>query len=254
MTVTPVAAGTEPYDLTLNKITLPVDSAGNRFGTATEVSSPDIDTYNSAYFSRRNGVFVFQCPDGGATTSADASSPRSELRHLTNLNPTDPSQDELDFAVVYIPNGHKVVCHQIHGFGVDDSPWVKMVYTGKDNGTGIYRALIQPAPTSNDPTHPLVTVTLKQNLVNGDRTKCKIKVVQESGRTFLESYIDGGTSPSTVLAQSSGADNLVGQPCRVEMFRTTEYYYKRGAYYQNHAGLGDYVVVEHYTNSGQYTP
>lgn len=235
-----------PYDLAPFKLTLPVNAAGEFTGAAKEIYQPELLTYSGPFFLRNDNdnTFSFLCPDGGAVTSS-AKYPRSELRHLTNYLPTQEAEDSVDFAVETIPDGYKTVVHQIHGFGNDDDPWVKVVYTGKDNGTGILRAIIQPRKDPNHPENPVITVTLKQNIKNGDRTKSKIKVTQEGGVTFLSLFIDGSDTPTVILSQDK-ANDLIGKPCKIQMLREDRYYFKKGNYFQSIDRKGQVCKVVHY--------
>lgn len=247
VTGTPGAFTIGPYDLTPYKITIPVDLNGFRSGLSAEIDQPEFLTYESAWFGKiddgGDGTYVFNCPNGGATTSSRAVYTRSELRDLTNYDVGDAQDDTVNFAVTTIPNAMKVVVHQIHGFGDDDDPWVKMNYTGRDNGTGTLRAQIQPTP---DPAS-LVNLTVKTGLANGETTICKIEYTGDAGGNLLQIYIDGALTPAIVTAQTGNmAVNYVGLPCSVPMSRTGQWYFKRGNYFQNRDDNGLLCTVVHY--------
>lgn len=224
---TPTSSGgvSAPYSLTPYKITLPITSTGSDTGNAHEILQPEMLTYESAYFVRGDGTFKFVCPDGGATT-ATASYSRTEFRHLENIDYTVCTEDELEFAVSAIPDGHKTVVHQIHGFGTDDSPYFKTVYTGKDNGTGVIRALVKTSQDASD-----TVIFLKTGVTNGDRTVLRTVYTGNA----LQFYADGVLVSTQPMARDSD-----------------QYYWKRGNYYQNNARVGNNCAVVHYTNGNNY--
>ncbi|HMN68694.1 MAG TPA: polysaccharide lyase family 7 protein, partial [Bdellovibrionales bacterium] len=86
----PPVAGLDPakapaanFDLSLWKITLPVDSSGGFSGSAIEVKSIGAAYQKAPYFhTGADGGMVFMAPVEGATTSG-SKYPRSELREMT---------------------------------------------------------------------------------------------------------------------------------------------------------------------------
>lgn len=251
ITVTPVAEGTNPYDEQYYKITEPVTTSGHRIkGTgivSREITQPALLTYSSAFFGRANGKFIFQCPNYGATTSSNAKYTRSELRHLTNIANNTASEDTLKFAVTQLQPGHKTIVHQIHGYGVDDAPYFKVVVSRSTNGSASIYVLAKLTPTSGD-----IRKTLVADYNIGDVVTLRAVF---SGTT-LAFYVNGSTTPIYVPTSNEGTDTAT-------FTRTTEYYWKRGNYYQNLEGDSDGLggtwgyavcIVEHYTQSGQYVP
>lgn len=234
---TPIAAAADPYDEQYYKVTLPVNSSYQRTGSALEITQPDLLTYNSAYFAHYdyggdgNGEFIFNCPDGGATT-ATATYSRSEFRHLTDIAYNVATEDTIDFAVTAIPDGHKTVVHQIHDA---EEPWVKITYTGKDDGTGYIRALTKETEGAAD-----TTTYLKTGITNGDRTKLRIKYTGTALEFYLDANVAGGTPDYSVPITRTGVNG--------------DYYWKRGNYYQSSARLGNICTVVHYAISGAYVP
>ena len=143
---TPAPEGTNPYNETLFKITLPVNSSGNRTGSAQEILAASIGTYESAWFGRFDSKFQFNCVYPAATT-ATATYGRSEMRGLTGgqqFNFNDDSDDTLKFSVDNCPTSSgntKVVVQQIHDA---DEPIYKLNYDCKATaGTDTLRALIK---------------------------------------------------------------------------------------------------------------
>jgi hypothetical protein len=79
----PKKAPGQNFDLSLWKITLPLDSSGNKAGTAAEVKPIPVAFQKSPYFyTGADGAMVFMAPVDGATTSG-SHYPRSELREMT---------------------------------------------------------------------------------------------------------------------------------------------------------------------------
>jgi len=221
-TMTPNVPGTQPYSRSAYKLTTPRTQTGQFNGSAYEIVQPAFLTYEGPEFTQVNGTFLFVCPDGGATT-ATASYCRAELRHLTNIPATTPTEDTLKFSVVYIPDNQKTVVHQIHDL---DDPWVKLVYTGKDNGTGLLRALYKATHGAPD-----TTVVLKTGISNG--TQIKSRIVYTG--TALQFWIDDVLISSVTVTYS-----------------TETYFWKRGNYYQNNLRVGTYCIVAHHLQAGAY--
>lgn len=83
-TLDPAKAPGRNFNLSLWKITLPLDSSGGMTGTAVEVKPIPLDYQKSPYFyTAADGGMVFQAPVEGATTSGSKYS-RSELREMTS--------------------------------------------------------------------------------------------------------------------------------------------------------------------------
>lgn len=238
VSVTPVANGTAPYDLQYYKNTEPVTAAGSRAKVnnvfAREITQPALLTHTSAFFGKADGKLIFKAPNGGATTSNGAAYCRSELRHLTNIANGSSTEDTVKFSVTDIADGEKTIVHQIHGFGADDNPYFKVVFLGKANGTGKVYVLYKLTPTALDSP----AVDLKTNVAIGEVVTLRA-VFTGTSLTF---YVNG-----------SGT----GISCPGTFARTTEYYWKRGNYYQSlESSTKPYSVctVEHYTQTGQYVP
>lgn len=236
--ITPKAEGSAPYDPQYYKITECVLTNGSRVKTsnvfAREITQPAFNTYRSAFFGLVEGNYIFKVPNGGPTTSNNASYTRVELRHLTNVANGASTEDTLKFAVPDIADGHKVITHQIHGYGDDDNPYFKVVYLGKANGTGKVYVLYKLTPTGGDEP----AIDLLTNVVNGDIITLRA-VFTGTGLSF---YVNGSVTPIN---------------CPGLFARTTQYYWKRGAYYQSlESSTVPYAVctVVHYPQSGQYVP
>lgn len=231
---TPVVAGTAPYDLQYYKTTLPVTSAGSRFGSAAEIVQPAFLTYTGPWFGRGTGYIDFFCPDGGATT-ATATYCRSELRHLTNFSYSLSCEDTLKFAVMSIPDGGKTIVHQIHGI---DNPWVKVQVIGKNDGTGRVEALVKQTYGAGDTKY-----TLLSNYVNGTQVVSRIVYTYFGSNTGqLQFYINGSLVATSTLNRSA-TDGDLGLA-----------YWKRGNYFQDISRAGNICQVRHYTQSGQFVP
>ena len=80
----PQKAPGQNFDLSVWKLTLPVDGSGQFSGVAVEVK-PLASTYQNAlyFYSAADGAMTFMAPTEGATTSG-SHYPRSELRELTS--------------------------------------------------------------------------------------------------------------------------------------------------------------------------
>ncbi len=81
--LSPYSAPGENFDLSVWKLTLPIDSAGGKtLGQAAEIN-PIPPTYQAApyFYTAADGGMVFMAPTDGATTSGSRY-PRSELREL----------------------------------------------------------------------------------------------------------------------------------------------------------------------------
>lgn len=234
---TPAAGGTDPYDESVYKLTLPTNSSGGLTGSAAEILQPDLLTYSSAYFVRGDGTFTFNCPDGGATTSGDASYARSEFRHIEDIAYNVATEDELDVTVTALPLNHKTVIHQIHG--LSQPPWFKTQWIEKGPGLSYIYVLVKNLSggtvdgTANDSDFP--AVTLKSGLTLGDRVVLKVKYTG----TALQFYVDGVLVHSKAVSQNP-------------TYAGTHYYWKRGNYYQNNARVGNICTVVHYTNPNNY--
>lgn len=81
-TLDPSLAPARNFDLSLWKITLPIDSSGGFSGTASEVKPIPSQYEREPYFyTAADGAMVFMAPVEGATTSG-SKYPRSELREM----------------------------------------------------------------------------------------------------------------------------------------------------------------------------
>jgi len=87
----PNVAPSENFDLSTWKLSIPVDEGD---GTATDISVSEINNgyQNSNYFyTGDDGGMVFRCPVAGATTSANTSYTRVELREMLRVTNTSIS-------------------------------------------------------------------------------------------------------------------------------------------------------------------
>lgn len=197
---TPAAEGTNPYDETDYKLTLPVNSSGERTGSAAEITS-GIGTYESAWFGRVNSQFKFNCVYPAATT-ATATYSRSEFRGLYNgkeFNFDDDSDETLKFSVDECPTSAgntKVIVEQIHDA---DEPIYKVNYdcragTGNDTLRVLYKVCDGCADT---------TTTIKTGITRGDQIKLRVFYdgdgSSHSGQQTADFYVDD----VLVLSQAS---------------------------------------------------
>lgn len=188
------------FDMSHWKLTLPIDSSGNRSGKAAEISSAQLASgYNSTWFkTQSDGGMVFTAPILGATTPG-SSYPRSELREQIvtgsssiNWYTTSESVMEARVAVNRLPSAaKKVVIGQIHGY--DAPPLLKLRYAIASNGLGRLDALVKPTPTGNDITYPLST-----NLPLNSTFTYKVTL----SRGVLSMSLNGGTPQRHVLDSS----------------------------------------------------
>jgi hypothetical protein len=234
-TATPRAEGTNPFQESGFKLTLPVNSAGLRAGSSLEVlntaAGGAVETYQSAWFGRTTyggvGAFIFNCPDGGATT-ATASSARCEFRDVAGQVAYNANLDSLEkkFCVLNCPVGEKVVIGQIHDI---NDPRVKLVYTGSTTGAGVLRALYKPTEGASD-----VVILLKSGITNGDFINYR--------------FIDKGTSIQFYVDTNIAAKVAANTPD----FVTSSYsysgvngdkYLKFGNYFQPFDRSGDICTV-----------
>lgn len=146
------------FNLSRWKLTLP--TAG-----APEISAAQLGAgySNSNYFyTGPDGAMVFWCPVTGGTTSG-SSYPRSELRELLvstndNVNWSALGTHTLDAQcrILQVPSTKKVIFGQIHAFGEEANPLVKLQYDD-----GIVEALVKLSPSSGtDAEHPFMPVAL----------------------------------------------------------------------------------------------
>lgn len=151
------------FDLSHWKLTLP-DATATEIPAALLVAGYSNGAY---FFTGTNGAMVFWSPVTGGTTG-DSSFPRSELRELLvstddNLNWTGHGTHTLDAQcqVLQVPSTKKVVIGQIHTFGGDASPLVKLQFAN-----GLVEALVKPSPHSGaDSNFPFMNVGLS-NLIS----------------------------------------------------------------------------------------
>lgn len=260
VTATPVINGTPPYDLTLFKETLPVNSAGQRFGAAQEITiggTPDLTTFTDAWFGRANNEFLFAAPDGGANTSTTTFA-RSELRNLNNIGNTTGSCDTLKTQVVSVPAGQKVIIDQIHS---PNGAAAKIEFLGSStSGTGKIYGIFAPDQTVIDPvTHKTKAYTndILTGLTTGGAANI-IQVCYTTGPYDLKIWLNGnaGVGPSPPMTTPDFDFNTVNSPAVFDMSHNSDitYYYKRGAYFDNNSFAGNIAVVIHYLQAGAYHP
>ena len=217
MKVIAAAPVTEPYSLAGWKLTLPEDSGGNLSGNAHEILQPALLTYSHASWFKRpgNGTFEFICPDGGATT-ATATYARCELRHLTDYAWNAETEMKVDVSVDELGDGEKTVIFQTHD---SSAPEFKMVYTGPGpvNSDGLLRILYKATEGAGD-----TTVVLRNDIVEGERLKIRVRRYVDELQVFLDANVDGTTpdwSSNNDVAFSRDGTNGT-------------YYWKQGNYYQ----------------------
>lgn len=211
VSATPQAEGTNPYDETDWKLTLPVNIFGNRANEnilgvdykATEITS-GIATYESAWFGRVGDEFWFNCTYPGATTATAVYS-RSELRGLTGgleFNHNQDAEHTLKFKVTQCPTdvgNTKVITHQIHNA---DIPLIKFNYdcragTGQDRLRGlmkIHDADPVDCDFNGDGTGETCP-TFKSGITRGDWITSRIvwdgDGSDHGGQQSMDIYIDG---------------------------------------------------------------
>lgn len=230
VTASPVPAGTPPYDLSLFTLTLPVNSSGQRFGIGLEIDQPALLTFNDAWFGRADGMFIFNVPDGGAST-VNSNFCRSELRNTANIPNTTPTSDTLKFSVPVLQSNTKMICHQIHA--PNNAPY-KLIYLGSTNGTGMLYAITQPILGG-----PTTTTTIKTGMTNGDITILRSVYTGTQLQWFLDANWNG-TNPNVSI------------PFNMNGNSGGTYYYKRGAYYDDNSMTGTIATVYHFTQPGTY--
>jgi hypothetical protein len=200
------------FNLSCWKLTLP--DAG-----ATEVSAPQLAAgyTNAAFFyTGADGAMVFWCPVTGGVTSG-SSYPRSELRELLvstndNVNWTTRGTHTLEAQcrVLQVPSSKKVVIGQIHAFGGNAQPLVKLQY---DNG--MVEALVKISPYGEtDTDYPFLPMALNT----------------------LISYrlqVTNGLLTITVNNSNRTVNLLQNHPA----WANQSFYFKAGSYCQDNLGL-----------------
>jgi hypothetical protein len=132
---------------------------------ATEIPASQLGggyTNGAFFYTGPDGAMVFWCPVTGGVTSG-ASYPRSELRELLvatndNVNWTTRGTHTLEAQcrVLQVPSSKKVIIGQIHAFGGNAQPLVKLQY---DNG--MVEALVKISPYAEaDTNYPFMPVAL----------------------------------------------------------------------------------------------
>lgn len=239
---TPQTEGTNPYDETLWKVTLPVNSTGLRQGSAIEIGSASIGTYSSAWFGRVGDIFRYNCVYPAATT-ATATYGRTELRGLTGgmeFNHNVDADKTLSSRVTDCPTSSgntKVIVDQIHDA---DLPLIKINYdcrtgTGQDR----LRALMKIGDGDtvdcdfNRDGVGETCPTIKSNITRGDWTKTRLAWdgdgSSHGGLQSLDLYVD---------------DVLVGTYRYYMLGVNNPQYFKQGNYCQL-GPAGSKVTVEH---------
>lgn len=182
-------------DLSGFKLTLPIDANADLFGAAREIQGQDIALGADYYwFEHKESGLIFRCPDHGATTPG-TSSPRSELRHLTNFAVNQSSSMNLVTKVNKADPAKNITIAQIHA---GSSPMCKIVYKN-----GLVRAFIKPLDASVDDIKlTLGNVPLGQNI------------------SLLLGYDANGLLTVT----------MNGATITQQTSRTGTYFYKHGAY------------------------
>lgn len=244
VTATPNPLGATPYDISLFKLTLPVDANGNRSGNAQEINysgSPDLATFADAWFTRTNNQITFKVPDGGADTST-TNFARTEFRNLTDIPNTTATCDTVKLSVDSIPNGDKVIVDQIHA--PNNAPF-KMIFLGGSAGTAKLYAITQPDKNGGN-----TTTDIKTGMTIGD-----VSVVQVCYTgTDLKFWLDGAATGSTTPPVASPNVDIAFNRLSLDPTNGTTYYWKRGAYFDNNLLAGVIVQVTHYLQTGTYHP
>lgn len=260
-TATPVANGTAPYDVSQLKLTLPVNSAGQRFGNAVEVNyggSPDLATFTDAWFGRANGQFILNVPDGGANTSTTTYA-RTEFRNNNNIPNTQGACDTLKTAVLAIPASQKVIIDQIHS---PSGAEAKIEFLGSgSSGTGKIYGIFAPDQTIIDPVTgkpKAYTNDIKTGMTTGSGSQTVIQMCYTTSPYDLKIWLDGraGVGPSPPGTTPDYDFNAVNSPAVFDMSHNSDatYYFKRGAYFDNNSFQGNIAQVVHYTQAGIYHP
>lgn len=246
VTFTVNSTQTAPYDPSLFKLTVPVTTTGERIGTSYDIT-PATDAECPWFGRYESGVFHFQAPDGGATTSANAFACRSELRHLTDIPNATTFTDTIKFTLDTANDGDKVVMWQIHG---PSSAVCKVVWRHFANGTGYLYAIIQVLNTlPNDGlNHIITTPALVSNITLGQQISMKAAYNGNSLGFFFGANVTGST-PDYL---SSMIDPIDGTTTRASQSGTQ--YLKRGIYPQSTAFTGFLYKARHFTIAGVYTP
>ncbi len=205
---------TKPFSLAGWKIQLPINASGGLTGTYTEITQPELDLYNSAYFMQGSS-YTFVCPDGGATTGG-STHPRTELRHEFDFAWNDITEMKMEFSVPRIGDGERTYVMQNHGISIVD---MKIGYTGGANGTSIFKIFYRSTESSSD-----TSVLLKSNITEGDKSKIRIRRSSTELQVFLDGNVDG-----TIPDWSS---NDAGEVPFTRDGSLPNYYWKMGNYYQ----------------------
>lgn len=228
---TPVVPGTPPYNIDLFYLTVPVDVNGNRSGVALTVTAPTLDTYTSAWFGRADGQFIFNVPDGAAGTNPTDPFARSEFRNLANIdNGAVGYSDTIKFQVKAIKDKTKIVVHQLHA---TNNAAYKCSFTGSSSGLGTLRAIIQIQQGG-----PYIVYSLLTGVTTGDIITMRVKRQATTLEFYFGANVNGGVPDVVVPFDRTGLTDTL--------------YFKRGAYYDDAAKLGDLAQVIHFTQTGVY--
>lgn len=191
-------------DLTPYKLTLPIAADAKMSGPALEVQGAAIaEGVDYFWFKHEPAKLTFRTPDYGATTQS-TTSPRSELRHMTDFAVNQPSQLAIKSTVLKANPQKNLTIMQIHG---GSSPWVKISYKN-----GLVRALVKPLDSSQEDTK----IILAQNVPLGQAMNIGLAY---NGQGLLTCTLDGYS-------------------VSIEVERTGTYFYKHGAYPADSSGTG----------------
>jgi len=205
------------FDLSHWKLTLPdADS--------TEIPAAQlmVGFTNSFFFTAADGAMVFSCPVAGGTTPGSAY-PRCELREL--LLPSNEAVNWTGFGthilnaqcrVMQLPSTRKTIIGQIHSFGGNAYPLVKLQFN-----SGKVEALVKTSPNS-----PADTSLPFANIALGTRIDYQLKVVDG-----LLSMTVNGINQSVNVFQTDPA------------WTNQTFYFKAGNYCQDNSGTANEGAV-----------
>jgi hypothetical protein len=173
---------------------------------------------NAFFYTGADGAMVFSCPVTGGTTPG-SNYPRCELREL--LVPSNESMNWTGYgthilnaqcSVIQIPSSQKTIIGQIHSFGGNAYPLVKLQFNN-----GNVEALVKTSPNSRADTRLAFANSALSNLID-----YQIKMVDG-----LLSVTVNGINQSVNVFQTDPA------------WTNQTFYFKAGNYCQDNSGAAN---------------
>ena len=215
----PEAEIAEAIDLRHWRVTVPADSNGSTYGTATTISAAQLTAappYESTWFYKAaDDALTFWVPVNGAI-SGSSSYPRSELREMmepgnaaVNWSSWQDAELRARCAVQQVPpSTGRVTIGQVHGYK-SPLPLFMLQYVHSGNaGGGSVETVINPSP--NATASQRLKKTLIKGIALGERFDYRIAV--KAGVLHVE--VNGQTLDYTIGTAWSGVGH----------------YFKAGAY------------------------